>query len=312
MSKSIELIMHIGFAKCASTYLQYRVFPLTRTYKYIHKHSKITGAFWGSPAIWESNSMEETLYSLYSGAGIHGTIVSDERMSLYTPFVMNRIPKKRRVDRIQDPDLLSLHLNMLYKLAKKSGYTGFKVVLIVRDQASLLASLYAQNSWGIWNAGQKDFEKQVYAIIDKERRYYSAGIRLDYLYLYEKLCEVLGKSNVLIMGIQTLKKDEEGFLDNLGTFINEPDLRKMVLTHHTDSERKINVRSKKPGEWPLRYGRVTLPIFKHIPRLEKWNRLELRRPYKKIRLTNEIKNAVSKVYYNSNSAIVHSLHGGQL
>lgn len=68
-----------------------------------------------------------------------------------------------------------------------------KVILTLRNQASFLASLYAQSAPVMSNPSQRDFEKKVRRMIADNDPF------LDFYSLVEELQNILGESNLLVL-----------------------------------------------------------------------------------------------------------------
>lgn len=189
-------------------------------------------------------------------------------------------------------------------------YGDVRVILTVRNQASWLASYYAQISNKILNASQKDFEKQVNRIID------SNDIYMDWSLWIEQLQKIVGQKNLCVLLLEDIKTDS--YWDDLLSFIDLD--RKNVSLDFLGNGEKVNKRKKDSYSWKIRSSKsITKYLFNHYwpestaPALRQkavdinkkngsyvdplYRSIFDRKRGKKIRMTDELKNKI-KNYTN--------------
>lgn len=189
-----DLILHIGLAKCGSTTLQRDVFRHEAGYvgtapdlspeRNFAKRLQTCTPFRGRQTLdrrglqrWSQDLQE---FQSEQWPGIDRLILSNEVLS--------------SANRLSDRPILGV-LTAL----KAGGWPGrLRIVLVLRSQARLIASSYAQHSSSNPLAGQSDFEQHVARIVNsrRHRRF------LDYPAYIDSLTRVVGSKNLCVMLIE--------------------------------------------------------------------------------------------------------------
>lgn len=187
-------IVHVGFPKTASTFLQWRVFPNLDGIKYV-SYSECRELF--QPIIYADpldysidevkskmpNSSDAKLYSFESLVG--------------SPFYY------KGIGRSAIPNTL-----------KALGFD--KVIITVRNQISVIDSYYRQY---VVQGGTLSFRN--WLDLDNKRplpqQYFQKGY-LRYDSLVDKYIKVFGQSNVLLLTQESLRKDQSHFIQTVSDF----------------------------------------------------------------------------------------------
>jgi len=129
-----------------------------------------------------------------------------------------------------------------YLLPAWQPWGEVKVLLILRNQADWLASLYAELSHGIAGAGQRDFEAQVTSIINKN------DPAIDWWGFIQDLRSVVGDDNVKVLLFEDI--GEPFFWSEFAEFMGlQGEAAEQMLAG--DSPRE-NVRGAgMPGTWAV-------------------------------------------------------------
>ena len=179
-----DLILHLGFPKCASTTLQNKVFKgktnYMGTYKGLPKRKNFAKQFKATtpvgPRQW-SNFKQVKRWKdkvlLEYGSTAQPLILSDEMLTNKNKFTARPI------------------ISFLKKFNKEIWNSGtVKVVLVIRNYADRMASGYAQVSASNPFASQVDFEKKIKS---------NNSFHHDYAAWVKQLYALMGKENVLVL-----------------------------------------------------------------------------------------------------------------
>ncbi len=205
-------IVHIGFPKTATTFLQWEIFPNLKGINYV-----------------DYRTCEKIFPDL---------IYLDE-------LDYDKTDVKKRLDKMMAPgdNLLSFEslvgAPFIYKgqgrslIPARLNELGFgKVIITIRNQVEMYDSLYRQY---VIQGGVMSFRNFLNA--DKKWNYYVRAFNPGYLYydlLIEKYQAQFGKENVLILEQEGLKRDKNQFLDQIQKFTNSQ------LLENRPTGRKVN------------------------------------------------------------------------
>lgn len=191
-----DTIVHIGFPKTATTFLQWNVFPNLKGVHYV-PYSKCSELF--RPIIYSDPldySIDKLIAQLDQTSG--NTLYSFEPL-VGSPFYFKGIGRS----------------NIPYTL-KEMGFN--KVIITIRDQIKAIDSYYRQY---VVQGGTLNFKN--WLDIDNKRplpqKYFQMGY-LEYQKLVNLYAEVFGKQNVLLLTQELLKKDASVFIEKIGKFTN--------------------------------------------------------------------------------------------
>lgn len=316
----VELCLHLGMSKTATTWLQKNIFPrllddtffdnpASRLLEGGRWQGTLARAFRRSPKIWRH--MGDTLLrDMLGQSGAKALdfrsniLVSDQsagpRLFEFGEYVGPHWERER-----MDPTMLCAHLKAMRHVAESEGFTALKVMLVIRRQDRWLASKYAQRSDRIVGASQRDFEARIRYYTEESYGYYADGIVLDYCTLWDMLVEALGETHVLIIPYEQLARDPLEFLDRLCHFhaANTEGADPMALASLA-AKLPANVRATAPDTWRLRAPTRrallrSLTRSEGMMRLLHWANLQDR----EIHLTEPVRRQILGTYSQSNAAL---------
>ena len=233
----VDLIIHIGFPKCASTTLQNYIFRnesgYLGTHKGLSKREDYAKKFKGfTPAgprlrgnLDQANHWKQEVLQ-----------VTAEKWPDSKRLILSNEPLVNR-NKLQDRPIIGF----LKEFSEQIWQEGaVKVILILRNPAERMASAYAQVSGGNPHASQKDFEKHVNRQLRKNNK-------TQYDKWVEELHSALGRENVCVLLMEEIK--EVSFWRRLNDFcqLEQFDPEEWVGQSRATNTRKIDEQS-----WTLR------------------------------------------------------------
>ena len=233
----MDLVLHIGFPKCASTTLQDRIFRneagYLGTHKCLEKHENYAKQFQSftsaGPRLRGNFSQAEQWKKKVLQVSASNWPDS-KRLILSSEPLVNR-------NKLQDRPIIGF----LRKFSAQVWRDGaVKVILVLRNPAERLASEYAQVSVSNPHASQEDFEKHV------ERQLRTSN-RTEYDKWVEELHSALGRENVCVLLMEEIK--ELAFWRQLKDFCPLERFDAEEWVEHTDH---ISARKKDESTWKLR------------------------------------------------------------
>jgi hypothetical protein len=190
-----DLIIHIGFPKCASTTLQNQVFNNVEGYLGQHNNlrleedlaEKFKSFTPTGPRQWsnfhQAKKWGKEICQMYSKE-INRLVLSKEDLSNRNIFSSYPI------------------VSFLKKFSNEVWtYGDVKVIVVLRNYAERMASSYAQGCEKQYLAGQSHFEKYVDIMLAKNDE-------RDYFQLISRLFEDLGKENVCVLLMEEIESIE--------------------------------------------------------------------------------------------------------
>jgi hypothetical protein len=249
----MDIIMHIGFSKCASTTLQNGVFRESRGYlgagRGIPKHINFGKQFQhhcplGGRSHFDRAAAcdwrDRVLDHLSSKGELENCILSNEVLSSSGPHQPMSI-----VDVLKE---FNQHVWTIGQV---------KVILVVRNQIDRLGSMYSQFSPSRLNAGQEDFERFVFDCLTGKR-----ATNFLYSNWVSRLYEQLGSDNVKILLLEDSLSLE--FWRDLAEFCCLDSLAPDRLLKNSQQRKNVSCRGNQ--EWtvrPLDVARKSRAVAKH-------------------------------------------------
>lgn len=230
---NFDLIFHLGYPKCASTTLQDVVFPLTKGY---------SGS--GNGKQKNDHYAKEFFALSPSGPSITSSLKEAENWAdKVLEFRQNEFPNVDRL--ILSSEYYIIHnilkprpiIPFLRKFKEKIWtYGDIKIILVIRNQADRIASLYAEDSSANPKASQKGFEKYCRRMTNSRKTK-----NMDYSKCVEELYEAFGKDKVCIMLMEDISKIE--FWEKLKKFADLPEFNPKDMLRGPKANKKKLGRS---------------------------------------------------------------------
>lgn len=251
-----DLIVHIGLPKTGTTTIHKNLLRSTPGFlgrtagakkDLGHQFSNIFRRTHSPRWLSQANSWNALALALMqeNWPGIRRLIVSDEGLSqrktshlLKWPIGSNEdIPGKK--GELRSRPIISY-------LKQFNDYVWFggdvKALIILRNQADWLASLYTQRSDRIAVASQEDFETQVEKLIERD------DIFIDWSSWVDELQCALGHDNVCALLMEDMRR--ELFWDQIAEFLEINQVSSYQLSK--PDAPKSNVRRTTPNAWAIR------------------------------------------------------------
>ena len=203
-----------------------------------------------------------------------------------------------------DPFRIEQHLRELKRLVASSH--NLHVLIVIRRQDTWFASAYSQMSYRYNGASQVHFKKWLQHRIGLEKNFfYSAGVRLRYFSLVQKIQDAIGRDFVTVLPYELLKSNPSSFIKQCCNAIGREVPESLSLSPRNKNSTSSNVWRIKPGRIQLRptrlfqalTGRATMPI-------PNWRR------GKEITLTEDLSEAVLERYRSENKKLDQDLNLG--
>ncbi|MEB3331445.1 MAG: hypothetical protein VKI83_02995 [Synechococcaceae cyanobacterium] len=298
------LVLHIGHHKTATSYLQKFVFTRLQTLSYAYKRStplsaELIDTFSLSPQFWVEQGerfFQELSATLDDepGAQSRGWLVSSEAMSSHRIFADPSRHEERR-----DPYLMAAQLAACGQKAKQHGF-ALRVILCFRRQDQYFPSRFASIGRRVGPVCQYNFEQQMNAILDSEKRYYRDGVWFDYYLSWQLISEALGENSLLMLPQELLAEQPERYFQALCAFLGEPELAAALK-----NDRSENRRSLSPDCWKLQRRGFAFLLERLLARLGVDPETVV--PRNTLHLTPELKARIIDCYRSGNQALASAL-----
>jgi len=207
-------IVHIGFPKTGSTFLQKSVFPLLLGLEYVDFRTCVK-LFEDLIYLDDLDYEDQKSIKNFSNYPSEKILFSQEALT-GPPFTF------KGLNRSQIPIRL-----------KGLGFS--KVIITIRNQVDIIDSLYRQY---VYQGGVMRFKG--FLNLDGNWNHYLRAFNLDYLKydrLIIKYIEMFGDGNVLILPQEILKNDPDNYISILGEFLGE---RIELISHKGTNESLTN------------------------------------------------------------------------
>lgn len=168
-------IIHIGFSKCASTYLRYAI-------KSTHGLSLLFKTEYFTPSWFKDKPSTQKYFEMIATARAKGLVIeSDEHIVLPNthPELGIRVSNLNEVQKIID------------EIAKT--HNSVKIILIIRNQEDLLMSRYCEY---VYNGGVTNMVEFFQLMLKKDNNKYFQNY---YSILIQMLYEIFDEKNVLVL-----------------------------------------------------------------------------------------------------------------
>lgn len=241
-----KLILHIGYPKTGTTFLQKKIFnqchALGRftSVKCAEDLSHLVNrSSLGRPRFWRTQKGSELLDNLIDKSVNKDTILVSDETFLWGPALLTPDNKKQ-------PDLgdglwpAVNHVKQISNLAKDRGYR-LKVLVTFRNQADYFSSLYAQcaNRY-VDEPSQQSFESMILDVLNDSSIRGTQFVRFDALYyLMESL---VGRDGLLFLPMELIGTDE--YRNKLSNFVGfDFDM--------SEASQKLNSKRDQSGVWKV-------------------------------------------------------------
>jgi hypothetical protein len=245
----VDLVLHVGLMKTGTTTLQKHVFPQVPgyvgrlpEYPFDNRDAGLGREYVrfleGGP-VDISRWRDEVLRAPWD-ADVSSIVVSRETLTRWTNMGSWHVPMTGRLGDYGRPSRRSPHplLNFLRQEVIPAWDVGrVRIIVTLRNQTDMLASLYAQMSNRILSASQRDFEHQVNLILSTKDAY------LDFAELIEGLQRTVEDDAVTVL-----------LLEEMGTSVYREDLA-IALGVEPDTLTGLDVVMNRRGQqdvWELR------------------------------------------------------------
>ena len=255
-----DLILHLGYPKAASTFLQERVFKQLRSVAVAVRprcdgllespdpHARaLNCAFARSPTLWDQ-----------LGPNLLRTLVEQA-----TPTADPSRPiliSDEGACRWAEPSRLGAHLQGAARAAAALGIPRLRAFVVVRRQDQWMGSYYAQVSDRRVGAGQAHFERFASNWVEPRTNYYRDGVILDYHGVYAAAAAALGADNILVVAQEDLRSNRSETLSRILGFVGADPQEQSSLLTRLDAgatASSSNERSVEDDVWAVRHPRAT-------------------------------------------------------
>lgn len=188
------LLFHIGYHKTASTFLQQAVFDQDSVFYRVNRRNIYHELVFPNPLTWDERAAKEFVVSEAAKAQRSGQIAvfSNERLA----------------GGFHTGGHDSVELLRRLKIVAPAAH----VLLCIREQASMIRSVYAQYVKAFGTVSLQEYCYPNYTPHDKEIFHLDV---LEYHRLVERYIEVFGSQNVSVLPIEWLKNTPTRFFDEV-------------------------------------------------------------------------------------------------
>ncbi len=255
--KEGTIVIHIGYHKSASTYLQRRIFPrLSANFAFLPGYK--THAF--GMLISENFEKDDFLQWL------HCEIEMRYKQHRHALTILSQEALSGSPHGGAEPNPFVIANNL------KQAFPRAKILIIIRNQFDYLLSIYT------FRVAIKGYESRGLAKFLKEEGRKGLFEKLEYDRLIEHYLSLFGQENILVLPVELLKTSPELFHGKLATFLRIPEIRfkrnKMV---NTSTKLACVVQMWRPVNLLFGYLLKCLHLF-HVKTHETF-------PYQKLRFT---------------------------
>ncbi len=269
--RKVDLVLHIGLRKTATTTLQRNVFPRLLGPCHLGKGG-VHGRRFATRAsrILKKNAKPEKVDALLSdieevvnarraeGVATPTVVISSETLSGRPGggSVLRAVENEAFVATV--PAEFPLFTGVVtMRAAWKQRFNGdLKLVLTIRDQAPMLASEYAQLSAYLLHPSQHDFE-------DRVRRHLASGDQyLNYYAWAHAMEQAVGRANCLLLRVSSIGTPEGDA--RLSRFLGAVDATAFEADSRNITNANVSQKSD-PNTWAVRSFRLSKPAKKLGP-----------------------------------------------
>lgn len=291
------IIIHAGFPKCASTFLQKQIFPKLNSYKYIEN-----SAYNSLAELYLNDiSKEHPIFKLSFEDNI---LISQEGFMHYDlPLAWRKYGERMRQD---------IFISNIIKLFKKKG----KLIFIIRRQDSIIRSwmtyeFHFQNE----NNFFVDYPVTKSVVNDKDRDKNNIGVykranlvnkygatytsTFDYFDILKRISNNIDKDRICVLIYEDLINNQKKFYNELGNFIGE-DLSRFINAKF----KKENVAREEPDIRSTRIhpGRDGFPLYRRL--VPEFFRKIIRRAFsKRTKMSDKFRKEIMELYRENNQRL---------
>lgn len=249
---SAEPLLHIGFHKTASTFLQNELFgdaaagfaspPAPR-------HRIVRDVVVPDPLAYDAAAVRGRYAPFMREAAEAGLVpvVSHERLSGY--------PSAGGRDRVEVAGRLA------------QTFPGARVLVVVREQRALIRSWYAQHVSDGGVEGVERFLKTPEPQLNRKPAFAFAFYEFDRLVAHYQA--LFGRERVLVLPFETLRADPAAFLSRVATFCGQPAVAEAGARRVNAARPLLMQAAQRPLNFLFYHNELSPGALAHIPRFHK-------------------------------------------
>lgn len=237
-----NLLVHIGYHKTATTWLQRQLFTA------------------------ENDIFEPVSTSSRGPSTLAANFIFDDEAYLLSPFDFNENKIRQEIENIKcirnKTNKFSLKIPVLSheRLSGNPHSSGFdakkicvmlknifpnaKILIVIREQKSFILSNYFQY---LSIGGTCNLKRYLSTKYDGKRPFFSPA-HIIYVPLIKEYCSLFGKNNVLVLPYEIFKMEPILFIDEINKF-----LKTNIIMEDSEFKRQINTNNNKLIRYYLRY-----------------------------------------------------------
>jgi Sulfotransferase domain len=203
-----NLLIHIGYHKTASSWLQNRLF-ISDDKNFVPLSKRDRGA-----STLANHFFYDANHYLLSPFDNNAIVINDELQALLSRYdtLHNKVPVMSHERLSGNPHSSGFDARNIAQMLQ--GYfPDARILIVIREQKDFILSNYFQY---LSIGGTHSLKKYLNTRYDGKRPYFSPN-HVNYLPLVKYYCELFGKENVIVLPYELFRDSPADFLDNLGS-----------------------------------------------------------------------------------------------